>query len=103
VAILVVMGQVGIHPIVGSSVMVPVVIAGGFGLDPSVAVSTAVFAWGLNGSLSIWALPTAMCAAAFGVSSARLVSRRGVAYLFALGIAGIALLSAINAAAIRSP
>lgn len=98
VAIMVLLGNLGLHPIVASSVMVPVVVVGDFGVTDLVAVSTAVFAWGLNGGLSIWSLPMAMSAAYFGVPTPRLISRRGLLYVFVLGVAGVLLLSAVNAA-----
>ena len=79
------LGNLGLHPIVASSVMVPVVVVGDFGVTDLVAVSTAVFAWGLNGGLSIWSLPMAMSAAYFGVPTPRLISRRGLLYVFVLG------------------
>lgn len=97
VAIIVVLGQMGLHPIVASSVLVPVITMGDFGLTDLVAVSSAVFAWGLNGGLSIWSLPMAMSAAYFEVRTPQMVSRRGVLYVIAFGLAGVALLSSINA------
>lgn len=98
VVILVIVGQMGLHPIVGSSVLVPIVAVGDFGVADVVAVCTAIFAWGLNGTLSIWSLPMAMSASSFGVSVGRMVSGRSLAYVLAFGASGVALLSAINAA-----
>lgn len=98
VAIMVLLGNLGLHPIVASSVMVPVVVVGDFGVTDLVAVSSAVFAWGLNGGLSIWSLPMAMSAAYFGIPTPRLISRRGLLYVTVLGVAGVLLLSAVNAA-----
>lgn len=97
VLVTVLLGNLGLHPIVASSVMVPVVVVGDFGVTDVVAVSAAVFAWGLNGGLSIWTLPMAMSAAYFGVPTRRLISRRGLVYVSVLGIAGVLLLAAVNA------
>lgn len=97
VLIMVLLGNLGLHPIVASSVMVPVVVVGDFGVTDLVAVSTAVFAWGLNGGLSIWTLPMAMSAAYFGVPTRRLITRRGLVYVSIVGFAGVLLLAAVNA------
>jgi hypothetical protein len=98
VALMVLLGQAGLHPIVASSVLVPVVLVGDFGITAPVAVATAAFVWGLNGGLSIWSLPMAMSAAHFGVPTPRMVSRRGALYVLVYGAAGVLLLAAINAA-----
>lgn len=98
VATLVLLGQAGLHPIVSTSVMVPIVMLGDFGVSDTVAACAAVFAWGLNGCVSIWSLPMAMSASAFGVTTGAMITRRGLAFVLALGIGGVALLSAINAA-----
>ena len=92
-----VVGLAGMHPMIVVGLIVPVLASGGFGLCAPVIVATAVFAWGLNGALSPWALPLAAASAHFGVPVRGLVSRRTFAYVSLHAIAGIAFLAGVNA------
>lgn len=97
VAAMLLLGQVGLHPMISSSVLVPVICVGNFGICPVVAVATAVFAWGVNATISIWTIPMAMAASTFGVPVARLVSRWTMLFALVYAAAAVALLSALNA------
>jgi hypothetical protein len=101
VIVLLVLGQAGLHPMIGSSIVVPVVAAGGFGLCGVVIVSAGVFAWALNASVSIWTLPVAVAATAFGVPPTQMLSRRTLQFAALHALAGIAFLWAANTALLR--
>jgi hypothetical protein len=101
VVVLLVLGQAGLHPMIGSSIVVPVVAAGGFGLCGVVIVSAGVFAWALNASVSIWTLPVAVAASSFGVPAAQMLSRRTLQFAALHALAGIAFLWAANAVLTR--
>lgn len=98
VAVIVLLGQVGLHPMISSSVLVPVICLGNFGICSAVAVAAAVFAWGLNATISIFTIPMAMAASTFGVPVQRLVSRRTLLYALIYAATAVAGLAALNAA-----
>lgn len=97
VALLVAVGQLGLHPMIGVSLAIPVVATGDFGVAGVALVCSAAFAWGLTASVSIWTLPVAVAAGAFGVPAAQMLSRRALAFLLVYMAAGIGYLSAMNA------
>lgn len=97
VVVLLVLGQAGLHPMIGSSIVVPVAAAGGFGVCGVVVVAAGVFAWALNASISIWTLPVAVAASTFGVAARAMLSRRTLAFAALHAVAGLAYLGAANA------
>jgi hypothetical protein len=97
VAVLVALGQAGLHPMIGVSLAVPIVAAGPFGIAPLVIVVAGVFAWGLSASVAIWTLPVAVAATTFGVDAARLLTRRSVVFGLLLWAAGCTYLVLLNA------
>jgi hypothetical protein len=97
VALLVGLGQFGLHPMVGASVLVPLISSGAFGISPPVLVAAAVFAWGLSAAISIWTLPVAVAATTFAVPLSQLWTPRSVAFGAVLGAAGIVYLGILNA------
>lgn len=98
VLILLALGQAGLHPMIASSVLVPVLCAGNFGVCDVIAVASAVFAWGLNATISIWTMPMAMAASTFAIPVGRLVTRGSLVYTVAYLVLGVAFLTAVNAA-----
>lgn len=97
VLVLLALGQAGLHPMIASSVLVPVLCVGNFGVCDVIAVASAVFAWGLNATISIWTMPMAMAASTFAVPVGRQITRGSVAYTAAYGVAGVAFLAMVNA------
>jgi hypothetical protein len=97
VAVLVALGQAGLHPMIGVSLAVPIVAAGPFGIAPVVIVVAGVFAWGLSASVAIWTLPVAVAATTFDVPAARLLTRRSLVFGLLLGASGCAYLAVLNA------
>jgi hypothetical protein len=97
VVVLVGLGQLGLHPMVGASLLVPLVAAGAFGISAPVLVAAAVFAWGLSAAISIWTLPVAVAATTFAVPLSQLWTRRSVAFGLALGAGGVVYLGVVNA------
>jgi hypothetical protein len=97
VLVLLVLGQLGLHPMIGASIVIPVVAAGDFGVCRVALVNAGVFAWALNASVSMWTLPVAVAASAFEVPAARMFSRRTFAYLVLHAAGGLLYLAAANA------
>ncbi|HET7730905.1 MAG TPA: hypothetical protein VFK48_12810 [Usitatibacter sp.] len=98
VVILLALGQAGLHPMIASSVLVPVLCVGNFGVCDAIAVASAVFAWGLNATISIWTMPMAMAASTFAIPVGRLTTRRSLVYTVAYLVLGVLFLTAVNAA-----
>lgn len=101
VIVLLVLGQAGLHPMIGSSIVIPVVAAGSFGVCGVAVVSAGVFAWALNASVSIWTLPVAVAASAFGVPARRMLTARTLRFAALHALAGIAFLGIANAILLR--
>jgi hypothetical protein len=101
VLVLLVLGQAGLHPMIGSSIVIPVVAAGGFGICGVVIVAAGVFAWALNASISIWTLPVAVAASSFAVAARQMQSRRTLQFAALHAVLGLLYLSAVNAILLR--
>jgi hypothetical protein len=76
VLILVGLGQIGVHPIIGASILVPLLSAQDFGIHPLIIGAMCVFAWGMSAAVSAWTLPITVSAAVFQVPVAQIVSVR---------------------------
>ncbi|HXZ50089.1 MAG TPA: hypothetical protein VEG27_13795 [Usitatibacter sp.] len=98
VFVLVALGQAGLHPMIGAGIVVPVIAAGPFGVCHAVLVETAVFAWGLSASISMWTLPIVAASISFNVPVRSLVSRRNLLFGLLYALAGVLYLGAVNAA-----
>lgn len=97
VVTLVSLGQLGLHPMIGVSLLVPMVSTGPFGIAPIALVSAGVFAWGLSAALAVWTLPVAVAATTFEVPVSRLLTRQGAWWGVLTGALGCAYLAGINA------
>jgi hypothetical protein len=97
VVALVALGQLGLHPMVGVSIFVPVFATGTFGISPPLLVAAAVFSWALSASVAIWTLPVAVAATSFDVPVARLYTRRALTFMFVLGALGLVYFVLVNA------
>lgn len=91
------LGQIGVHPMIGAGLVLPVLGTGAFGIHPVVLVSATVFAWGLSASSSIWTLPFATAATTFDVPVTKLWHAQALRYTLLLGLAGVAYLVGLNA------
>lgn len=91
------LGQLGLHPMIGASLLVPVLAAGSFGISPPVLVAAVVFAWGLSATISIWTLPVAVAASTFGVPVAQLYTRRALAFAALWCAAALLYMATVNA------
>jgi len=97
VAVLVGLGLLGLHPMIGASILVPVLVAGPFGIAPPVLVSATVFAWALSASIAIWTLPVAAAASSFGVPVQQVTTRRTYGYAALYAVIALGYLGAVNA------
>ena len=97
VVVFVGLGQFGLHPMIGASLLAPVISAGPFGISPPVLVAALVFAWGLSATISIWTLPVAVAATTFGVPVAQLYTRRALAFAGVLCAGALAWMALVNA------
>lgn len=101
-ALMLVLGQLGVHPMITSSILVPVICIGNFGVCDAIAVATAVFAWAVNATISIWTIPMAVTASTFGLPVGRLVTLRNVAFSMTYAVLGVALLASVNEALLEA-
>jgi len=101
VAVLLLLGQAGLHPMIGASIVLPVVAAGPFGLCKAIVVAVGVFAWALNSSVSIWTMPVAVASSAFRVEPRQMVSRRSLQFMALHAVGGVLYLVAANALLVR--
>lgn len=97
VVVLVSMGQLGLHPMIGVSLLVPLVAAGPFGIAPVILVNAGVFAWGLSAAVAIWTLPVAIASTTFAVPVRQLLTRQSALWGVLMGVTGCAYLAAFNA------
>ena len=70
------LGQIGIHPMIGASILVPLLSAQDFGIHPLIIGAMCVIAWGMSAAVSVWTLPISVSAAVFQVPVTQLVSIR---------------------------
>jgi hypothetical protein len=96
------LGQIGVHPMIGAGLVLPVLGSGAFGIHPVALVSATVFAWGLSASSSIWTLPFATAATTFDVPVTKLWHGQALRYTLLLGLAGLAYLLGLNAWLLRA-
>jgi hypothetical protein len=96
VAALIGLGLLGLHPMIGASILVPVLAAGPFGIALPVLVSATVFAWALSASISIWTLPVAAAASSFNVPVQQVTTRRTYIYAALYFAGALAYLGVVN-------
>lgn len=97
VAVILALGQLGLHPMIASGVLVPILCAGDFGASHAVILAAAVFAWTINATASPWTVTLLLSASAFGVPVRRLLTKQSYGYLVLYAIAAVAFLGAVNA------
>ena len=90
-------GLAGLHPMIGSGIVLPVIAAGSFGVSHAVLAAAGIFAWGLSSSISMWSLPIVAASLSFEVPVRALVARRDLLFGVAYGLAGALYLGAVNA------
>jgi len=96
VVVLVGLGQVGLHPMIGASIVVPIIASGAFGIDPVVLVASAVFSWGLSAAISIFTLPVAVAATTFGVPVRQLYTAATARFAVLMIGAGVLYFALLN-------
>ena len=95
-ALLVALGLAGLHPMIGATILLPVLAGGAFGVCDLVLVNTAVFAWGLSATVAIWTLPVAAAATAFAVPVRVLSTGRSLWFAAAYAACGALFLVLTN-------
>jgi hypothetical protein len=94
-------GLLGLHPMIGATVLLPILDGGGFGVAPAVLVATAVFAWGLSATISIWSLPVAAASSLFQVPLRTLAAGRALTFAAVYVAGAVAYLGIANALLLR--
>lgn len=97
VAVLVLGGVAGLHPMIGASVLVPLLAAGRAGVADVVLVEAAVLAWGLSATIAVWTMPVAVAASLFGVRVRTLGGGPNIRFTALYLVAGVAYLWLANA------
>lgn len=95
--VLIASGLAGLHPMIGATILVPMLTGDNFGVCDVVLVETAVFAWGLSAIVAIWTLPVAVASSMFGVPLRSLATGRPLRFAAVHVMAAAAYLSAANA------
>lgn len=90
-------GLAGLHPMIGATILLPILAGGAFGVRDVVLVETAVFAWGLSATVSIWTLPVAVASSMFGVPLRALATGRPLRFAALYVVVAAAYLSIANA------
>lgn len=93
---LVFLGQLGVHPMIGIGVLVPMLLSQDFGLHPLTIGVVCVFSWGISAVASIWALPVSSASAVFSVPVTRILSKRLLLWVLACALSGSLLLCLFN-------
>lgn len=94
--VLIASGLVGLHPMIGATILLPILAGGAFGVCDAVLVETAVFAWGLSATIAIWTLPVAAASSMFRVPLRALATGRPLRFAAVYVLAAAAYLSAAN-------
>ena len=93
---LVLLGQLGAHPMIGIGILVPILSSRDFGLDPLVIGMMCVFAWGISATVSIWTLPISASSAVFSIPVTRLISKRLLFWVFSSALGVSLVLGVLN-------
>ena len=96
VAAIVVLGLLGVHPMLTASVLVPTLLALEWPIHGLVLALVVVFGWSLSSTVAAWTLPLVVSSAAFGVPVRRLVFGANLRFVVAFGAAGCVALSLAN-------
>jgi hypothetical protein len=96
VAATVLAGQIGLHPMITASVIVPLAAGSRFGISDLVLVEAFVLAWALSASIAVWTLPVAAASSTFGIPVRELVTRANALYVVVWGALGVAYLGALD-------
>jgi hypothetical protein len=96
IALVVLLGIAGLHPMIGASVLAPIMAGGAFGVSDVVLVNTFVFAWGLSATVAVWTLPVAAAATIFKVPVTALGRGANVRFAAIYGVCAVAYLALMN-------
>ena len=96
IALLVALGMIGLHPMIGASVLAPILAGGAFGVSDLVVVNTFVVAWSLSATIAVWMLPVAMAATIFKVPVAALGRGSNPRFAAIYGVCAVAYLAILN-------
>jgi hypothetical protein len=97
IVVILALGQLGLHPMIASGVLVPILCAGNFGASHAVILAAAVFAWTINATTSPWTITALIAASAFRIPVRRLLTKRNYAYMALYSAAAVAWLGAADA------
>jgi hypothetical protein len=68
------LGQIGVHPMIGTTIIVPLIASSDLGISPVIIGATCVFSWGISAAISIWTLPVSVASSVFKVSVTQFLS-----------------------------
>ncbi len=95
---LVALGQIGVHPMIGSTIIVPLVASGDLGISPVIIGATCVFSWGISAAISVWTLPVSVASSVFKVSITQFLSLSLLKVVFITCLIVVTYFSILNRA-----
>lgn len=96
VALIAAAGYAGVHPMITTILLLPVLAGVNRGIADLVLAYIVVFAWVLSSLTAIWTLPVASAATSFDVPVRRLALGRNLRFMLAFGLCGCVALAALN-------
>lgn len=96
IALQVALGMIGLHPMIGASVLAPIMAGGAFGVSDLVVVNTFVVAWSLSATIAVWTLPVAVAATIFRVPVVALGRGANLRFAAIYGVCAVAYLAILN-------
>ncbi len=68
------LGQIGVHPMIGTTIIVPLIASSDLGISEVIIGATCIFSWGISAAISIWTLPVSVASSVFKVSITQFLS-----------------------------
>jgi hypothetical protein len=96
VTVIVLLGAVGVHPMVTASMLIPATMLIEAPIAAPILAQMVVLAWAVNSSTSAWTLPVVVTSSAYGVPIRDMVFGRNVGFAIAFGLSACLALAGLN-------
>jgi len=96
VATIVVLGAIGVHPMITASMLIPATILLEAPIATPILAQIVVLAWALNSTTSAWTLPVVVTSSVFGLPLRTLVLGRNIAFIIVFGPLACTALALLN-------
>ena len=96
VALLVVAGVCGLHPMIGAALILPLAGDLNRGIADAVLAHVVVLGWALSSTVAIWSMPVPVAGKLFDVPVRRLAMGRNAGFVLAFGACASVALGGLN-------